>query len=63
MEQLLEVAEVARLIKVHPVTVRRLLLEGKLKGIKAVTRKWLVRESALEDYLNRDQTHGGQTVE
>lgn len=52
MENLLNVNQVAFILKVHPLTVRRYLKEGKLKAIK-VGGNIRIKESQLNDF-NKD---------
>jgi excisionase family DNA binding protein len=49
-ERYLSPDDVARRLNVKPLTVRRWLKDGKLRGIK-VGRLWRVRESDLEAFL------------
>ena len=60
MERMLTVPEVADLLKLHRVTVRRFLLSGLLKGLKAGARKWLVKESSLTEFLEKKQPEPGE---
>jgi excisionase family DNA binding protein len=48
---LLTVEEVAGLLRLHQNSVKRLLREGKLAGIKA-GRAWRIRREALLAFLN-----------
>ena len=55
-EKLLTVDEVAQILRVLPKTVRSLLKEGRLPGIK-VGRVWRIPEKALRAYISRtDET-------
>jgi excisionase family DNA binding protein len=48
--------EVAQKLKISPYTVRRLLKERKLRGIKiAGGRYWRIRRRDFEDYLNNQE--------
>jgi excisionase family DNA binding protein len=49
--------DVAHKLNVKPLTVRRWLKGGKLKGLK-VGRLWRVRESELEAFLKGGEDHG-----
>lgn len=49
-EKILTADEVAVILRVLPKTVRVLLKDGKLPGVK-VGRVWRIREEALKDYL------------
>lgn len=44
------VKEVAEMLSVHPETIRRHLLSGKLKGYK-VGKDWRVEETAIREFL------------
>jgi excisionase family DNA binding protein len=46
--------DVARKLNVKPLTVRRWLKSDKLKGVRA-GRLWRVRESELENFLQRGE--------
>ena len=46
--------EIAKRLKVAPLTVRRWLKAGKLKGLRA-GRLWRVRESDLESFLKEGE--------
>jgi excisionase family DNA binding protein len=50
MEELFTVLEVAERPKVPQRTIKRWLLSGQLHGLKA-GRKWRVRPSAIEQFL------------
>lgn len=52
MENLLNVNQVAFILKVHPLTIRRYLKEGKLKAVK-VGGNIRIKESQLNDF-NKD---------
>jgi excisionase family DNA binding protein len=54
--KLLTVDEIATILRVSKVFVRRLLREGKIKGRK-VGRDWRVEETELQRYI-RDTTQG-----
>lgn len=41
--------EAARELRVHPKTVRRLLRQGKLAGVKLANR-WLIEQTTLETF-------------
>ncbi len=53
-ERYLSPDDVAHKLNVKPLTVRRWLKSGKLKGLK-VGRLWRIRESELEAFLERGQ--------
>lgn len=52
MENLLNVNQVAFILKVHPLTIRRYIKEGKLKAVR-VAGNVRIKESSLSD-LNKD---------
>ena len=54
MDNLLNVNQVAFILKVHPLTIRRYLKEGKLKAVRAGGNV-RIRESQLNDF-NKDFT-------
>lgn len=47
---LLTVAEAAAILRLHPVTVQRLLRRGELPGVR-VGRQWRIRRTDLDDRL------------
>jgi excisionase family DNA binding protein len=53
MEDLLMVEEVAGRLKLHVGTVRRMLRDGTLPGVKMGPRQWRVPAAALADYVNQ----------
>ena len=53
-DELLEVPEIARYLKVSEVTVYRWCKEGRLPALK-LGHNWRVRRSALEDFLHRGE--------
>ena len=54
MENLFNVNQVAFILKVHPLTIRRYIKEGKLKAIRA-GGNIRIKESELQDF-NKDFT-------
>jgi excisionase family DNA binding protein len=54
MDNLLNVNQVAFILKVHPLTIRRYLKEGKLKAVRAGGNV-RIKESQLNDF-NKDFT-------
>ena len=50
-DELLTVEEAAARLKMHPVTVRRLLREGQVPGRKVGVRQWRVSAAALKAYI------------
>jgi excisionase family DNA binding protein len=53
MENLLNVNQVAFILKVHPLTIRRYIREGKLKALKA-GGNIRITESELQAFHNRE---------
>lgn len=45
----------AQLLRLHPFTVLKLIKKGSLKASK-IGRVYRIRESAIEDFLNRHST-------
>lgn len=54
MEKLLTLREAAEMLRVHPVTLRRYIQQGKVEAFKT-SRKWLLRESDLLKYLRNNR--------
>jgi len=61
-DALLTIREVARYLKVVPMTVYRMIDRGDLKAVK-VGRVWRIRREDLERYLNRSKTGGSSLKE
>jgi excisionase family DNA binding protein len=57
MEELFTVVEVSKRLKVPQRTVKRWLVSGQLRGLK-VGRKWRVKPSAIEEFLEVSQDTG-----
>jgi excisionase family DNA binding protein len=57
MEELFTVVEVAERLKVPQRTVKRWLVSGQLRGLKA-GRKWRVKPSAIEAFLQASKEVG-----
>jgi excisionase family DNA binding protein len=53
-ERYLSAENIADRLNVSPITVRKWLREGKLKGVRA-GRLWRVREIDLQAFLEREQ--------
>ncbi len=47
--------QVAKILQIHPLTVLNYIKKGKLKAIK-LGRVYRIRESALNDFLDREST-------
>jgi len=50
VDETMTIDEVAALTRYNPATVRRHLVSGKLRGMRA-GRKWLVRRADVEAYI------------
>ena len=60
LEEILDAGEVARLLRVHPRTVKRLASEGILPGFR-VGSQWRFRREAINEYIRRqEQQHDDQ---
>lgn len=55
MNQILTVEDASKILSLHPFTVLKLIRSGRLKAVK-IGRVYRIRESALEDFLNRHST-------
>ena len=54
MPKVLTLAEAAKTLQLAPDTVRKLLNEGRLKGVRTghYSGKWRVSETAIEAFVN-----------
>jgi excisionase family DNA binding protein len=52
-DPLLTVGEAAEAFKFSTATIRRLLRDGDLEGVKLGKRQWRVRKSALDRFVNQ----------
>ena len=52
-DPLLTVEEAAEAFKFSTATIRRLLRDGDLEGVKLGKRQWRIRKSALDSFLKR----------
>ena len=52
-DELLTVGQAATRLKMHPDTVRRLLRESEIPGVKVGKRQWRVPTSTLREYVER----------
>ena len=50
-DELLTVEEAAARLKMHPVTVRRMLRDGQIPGRKVGARNWRVSTAALKAFM------------
>ncbi|HSX40866.1 MAG TPA: helix-turn-helix domain-containing protein [Candidatus Saccharimonadales bacterium] len=62
METLFNVNQVAYILKVHPLTVRRYIKEGKLKAVK-IEGNIRIKEAQLQGFNAKDYTPKPQTSE
>jgi excisionase family DNA binding protein len=53
MDELLTVEQAAEKLKMHPDTIRRLLRDKQLPGVKLGKRQWRISEDSLKAYLQR----------
>jgi excisionase family DNA binding protein len=53
MEEHFTVDEAAARLKFSAPTVRRLLRDGEISGIKFGPRQWRIAESAIDEYIAR----------
>ncbi len=52
--ELLTVDEVAQILKLSPYTIREMLKDGRLQGVKMSKRgQWRIRREDLEAYLGK----------
>jgi len=56
---LFDVRELSKKFGLHPVTVRSLFREGKLKGQK-IGKRWYLTEEALREYFEGSSTPAGK---
>lgn len=54
LEEILDADEVAKLLRVHPRTVKRLASEGILPGFR-VGSQWRFRREAINEYIRRQE--------
>ncbi len=60
IDDILDADEVGKMLKIHPLTVKRLAGQGELPGFK-VGGQWRFRREAIEEYIRRqEQQHGDQ---
>jgi len=57
-EELLTVEEAATRLKMHVGTVRRLLREGSLPGVKLGKRQWRISAAALRKHMEGGKAPG-----
>lgn len=55
-DQLLKIEEVAVILRVAPITVRRLLISKQLNGSK-IGRQWRVNKSDVEAYIKSEKNN------
>lgn len=61
-EELLDAEQVAKILKVHPRTVKRLASQRVLRGFQ-VAGKWRFRPEAVEEYIKQQEEHGSHPDE
>ncbi len=58
MEKFYRITEIAKMLKVSPLTVRRWVLEGKLKAFHpSGTRLYRIPESSLKAFIGEEWWH------
>lgn len=57
IEPLIDAAQAARILKLHPVTVREMAGEGKLPGLK-IGKVWRFRLSSLDAWIDSQLQSG-----
>jgi excisionase family DNA binding protein len=50
-DELLTVDEAAKRLKIHSVTLRKMLRDGSIRGMKFGIREWRVPVSALNEFI------------
>ena len=60
LENYVDVIEAARILGVHPETVKRLIREGKLAGTK-FGNKWIMERDRLQVFANTYDGRRGRT--
>jgi excisionase family DNA binding protein len=60
MPDMLTIAEVAKYLKLHELTVRRLAREGELPAFK-VGRQWRIKRDLLENWIEQRSGKGTGT--
>ena len=53
-DEYLSVDEVALKLKLHPRTIRRLLADGRLPGVRFGGKQWRVPADSLRSYIDRE---------
>ena len=61
-EDILSAEEVAKILQVHPRTVKRLANDRTLIGFQ-VAGKWRFRRGAIEEYIREQENRGRKQVE
>ena len=52
--------EAAKILKVHPLTVRRMFARGVIEYFK-IGREYRIRKSVLEDFMSDKRSHSEET--
>jgi len=63
MAELLTVDEVAAHLKIHPVTLRKMLRVGLIHGIKLGIREWRIPASAVKDFIESNMPAKAERTE
>ncbi len=53
-KQYFTVNEVAKYLKVHPISVRRMIQNKKLKALQLLNRTYRIPQSAINDYIHKN---------
>ncbi len=59
LEQYADVLEASQRLNIHPESVRRLIRQGKLPGIR-FSNKWLIKRDELEQFASHYDPRPGQ---
>jgi excisionase family DNA binding protein len=59
LEKYVDVLEASRVLNIHPESVRRLIRQGKLPGIR-FSNKWLIERDVLEQFASHYDPRPGQ---
>lgn len=58
-EKLITPEEAAERLAVSPLTIKKWLRQGKLKGKKIYGSGWRIREEVIDNIINSDETSEG----
>ena len=59
LDQYTDVMEASKRLNIHPESVRRLIRQGKLPGIR-FANKWLIKRDVLEQFASHYDPRPGQ---